>query len=188
MAPLLTHYWERKTSPYVTCSSQRSPSGCPVNTCWPLIFRSVTHSIANPCFPLCRLWQQTGFVCGVCVLSASTFVLELLGLLCHLVLLYITNGLDSESVCLAFFFFWTSCFITFGKIWENPKTKLLLPPPPSLQNSKFQLKIAERMTEARQHHLASLRIMDLDGDHQGKEKELITYKKKKKEIKKENYH
>lgn len=50
------------------------------------LYRSVGYPVASPCFPLCRLRQQTGFVCGVGVLSASTCVLEFLGMLCHLML------------------------------------------------------------------------------------------------------
>lgn len=51
-----------------------------------LITGLLDYPVASPCFPLCRLWQQTGFVCGVGVLSVSTCVLEFLGMLCHLML------------------------------------------------------------------------------------------------------
>lgn len=85
----LPHYWRRNTS-HFTCSSQRAHPAVqwiPVGSFEASPhYRSVGYPVASPCFPLCRLWQQTGFVCGVGVLSVSTCVLEFLGMLCHLML------------------------------------------------------------------------------------------------------
>lgn len=128
--------------------------------CYTLYSQSWLSPVQGPAADRFCLWGMCFFCLHFCfwvpgaVVSLSAFV-------------HVTNGLGSGSVCLAcfFFFFLDKLFHIF---WNFHKTKLLLPLPPSLQNSKFQLKNAERMTKARQHNLASLMTMDLDRDHQSK--------------------
>lgn len=79
------------------------------------VFRCGRHPAASPHFPLCRPWQQSGFVCGVMfcvrplrfwvpgdVVSLSAFV-------------HVIHGLDSGYICLVLglVFFGSNYFIFF---------------------------------------------------------------------------
>lgn len=78
----LTH-WRRNNPPRVICSSPRGPPGCPgVTSQLPRglsCFQVCQTRRGHPCCLPRRLWEHTGFVCGVGVLAVPTPVLEFLG-------------------------------------------------------------------------------------------------------------